>query len=242
MVTALVLFGASFSSYAINYTLNATFSDDSTVTGTLTWVSSRDDGPGGISHTFKNVSITTTSGGDNWTYFSGVTYTCTECTLYGLNKNFPEGDRIIRYDLYLKFNSDLISEGGSIDLTTDSYEYSTGVKNTRYIKSGSITEVVATPEALLNELAGLVMEINIASGISNALDSKLDSALRALDDNNENNDGAALNSMYAFCNSIQAQAGKKLSGGDANTLIDAANSIINSLDEYVVPCENYAGD
>jgi len=59
----------------------------------------------------------------------------------------------------------------------------------------------------------------------------------ALEDANQNNDGAALNSMYALCSSVEAQRGKKLSTEDADTLIIAANAVIASLDEYATPCQ-----
>jgi hypothetical protein len=94
-----------------------------------------------------------------------------------------------------------------------------------------------TPSEQIEGLTSLVLEINIQSGVSNALDSKLDSALAALDDSNEKNDGAALNSMYAFCNSVSAQSGKKITEAQADQLFAAANGIISSLDEYAPLCQ-----
>jgi hypothetical protein len=93
-----------------------------------------------------------------------------------------------------------------------------------------------SPQGLLEELAALVTEINASAGISKSLDTKLDAALIALDDTNENNDGAALQSMYAFCNSTEAQRGKKLTDEEADVLIEAANSIIAAIDENAPPC------
>jgi hypothetical protein len=87
----------------------------------------------------------------------------------------------------------------------------------------------ATPSEMLGALAETILTVNLQSGISNALDSKLDSAL---DDTNEKNDGAALNSMYAFRNNVNAQRGKKLSESQADQLIEGANGIISALDEF----------
>lgn len=93
-----------------------------------------------------------------------------------------------------------------------------------------------TTDELIEALAELVYEVNVAAGISNALDSKLGTALGALDDTNENNDGAALNSMYAFCNHVEAQRGKKLTDEQADQLIEAANAVIAALDGNAMLC------
>lgn len=58
-----------------------------------------------------------------------------------------------------------------------------------------------------------------------SLDAKLDAALNALNDVNENNDVAAINSMRAFINAVEAQRGKKISEEDADTLIADAELI-----------------
>ena len=93
-----------------------------------------------------------------------------------------------------------------------------------------------TPSELISELSDLVMSINLAAGIANSYDSKLNEAVRALDDANQNNDVAAVNAMYAFCNSVEAQRGNKISDSDASELIDAANQVIASIDEFAAPC------
>ena len=46
---------------------------------------------------------------------------------------------------------------------------------------------------------------------------------------NENNDKAAINSLQAFINAVEAQSGKKISQEDADNLIAAAQQIINIL-------------
>jgi hypothetical protein len=86
-----------------------------------------------------------------------------------------------------------------------------------------------TPEVMVQELVNTVIDLNIQSGISNALDAKLDTALSTLDDMNSNNDVAAINSLNAFINSVEAQRGNKISEEDANTLIAATEAIISKL-------------
>lgn len=94
-----------------------------------------------------------------------------------------------------------------------------------------------TPSEQLEDLATLVVDINLQAGISNSLDSKLDATLTALDDTNENNDAAAINSLYAFCSNVEAQRGKKLTVEQADQLIEGANGIISSLDENASLCQ-----
>ena len=75
---------------------------------------------------------------------------------------------------------------------------------------------------MVDEILCLVLtveDMNIQSGISNSLDAKLNAALNALDDLKSNNDIAALNSMDAFANAVEAQRGKQISEVDADILI-----------------------
>ena len=80
------------------------------------------------------------------------------------------------------------------------------------------------------DLVSMVENMNIQAGISNSLDAKLDSALNALDDVNNNNDVAALNSMSAFINAVIAQRGKQITIADANSLLAAADNVITQLE------------
>lgn len=88
----------------------------------------------------------------------------------------------------------------------------------------------------ISTLVDTVISMNIQSGISNALDAKLDSTLRALEDANGNNDVAAVNAMYAFCSAVDAQRGQKITNDQADELIEAANRVIEALDESYPPC------
>jgi hypothetical protein len=90
---------------------------------------------------------------------------------------------------------------------------------------------LADPVELLDALVAKVEEINLHHGISNALDSKLDAAQEAFTDANFNNDGAAVNSLNAFINHVMAQAGKKITQADADSLIIDAEEIILVINE-----------
>lgn len=93
----------------------------------------------------------------------------------------------------------------------------------------SLTLVPPTPEENIANLASAVMNLNLANGISNSLDSKLDTVLNALDDMNENNDAAACNSLSSFINAVEAQSGKQISESDAAALIADAMAIQDQL-------------
>lgn len=86
------------------------------------------------------------------------------------------------------------------------------------------------PEEMIQALIGTVIELSLHKGISNALDAKLDAALSALDDMNSNNDVAAANTLNAFINAVDAQRGNKITNEDADTLIAAAQAIIDKLE------------
>jgi len=85
------------------------------------------------------------------------------------------------------------------------------------------------PVELLGELAGKVFGLNLQHGIENSLDAKLDAALKALEDVNNNNDVAAINALEAFINAVEAQSGNKIATEDADVLIAAAEEIIAVL-------------
>lgn len=93
----------------------------------------------------------------------------------------------------------------------------------------AMTFAPSSPEDQLVELIGDVMALNLQQGISNSLDAKLDGALQAIDDVNENNDIAAINKLQAFINAVEAQRGNKITTEQADTLIAAAQAIIASL-------------
>jgi hypothetical protein len=85
------------------------------------------------------------------------------------------------------------------------------------------------PRELLSELVTTVVQLNLAAGISNSLDAKLNAAMAALDDTQVGNDGAAINVMFAFIHSVEAQRGKRLTNAQADSLVAAAQQIISAL-------------
>jgi hypothetical protein len=85
------------------------------------------------------------------------------------------------------------------------------------------------PPEMMTALVEAVMELNINSGISNALDAKLESALEALDSANERDDVSACNRLQAFINSVEAQRGTHLTDTDADELIEDAQEILTAL-------------
>ena len=93
----------------------------------------------------------------------------------------------------------------------------------------SATIIVQTPSEAINDLVDQVETFNLQQGIENSLDAKLDSALNALSDVNQNNNQAAINSLQAFINAVNAQRGSKITNEQADALVAVAQAIINSL-------------
>ena len=90
-------------------------------------------------------------------------------------------------------------------------------------------EVVGDPITMIVALASQVVSCNCQQGIENSLDTKLASALDALEDANANNDGAAVNKLEAFINEVEAQRGNKITDEQADALGAAAQAIIDAL-------------
>ena len=88
---------------------------------------------------------------------------------------------------------------------------------------------ILEPAELLAQLVQDVIDLDLDRGAENRLLAKLGSALQKLDDGNKNNDVALINSLEAFINAVEAQAGKKITETDADDLIDSAQKIIDLL-------------
>lgn len=88
---------------------------------------------------------------------------------------------------------------------------------------------VREPDELVAELLEEVAGFGLPSGIENSLMAKLQASMQALDDINENNDAAAINTLQAFINAVEAQRGNKISEADADALIASAQEIIDLL-------------
>ncbi|HEB14014.1 MAG TPA: hypothetical protein ENI09_01215 [candidate division WWE3 bacterium] len=101
-----------------------------------------------------------------------------------------------------------------------------GVENSQ---PDTVVVTVKTPAQAIQDLADLVETFNLQQGMTNSLDAKLDSAVNALDDLNENNDVVAVNSLYAFINAVEAQRGKSITDAQADELIEVAQRIIANI-------------
>ena len=87
------------------------------------------------------------------------------------------------------------------------------------------------PVDLLEDLVLLVITVNENNDITNSsLEAKLNAALNTLDDLNENNNVAAINTLGNFIKAVENQLDKgDISPEDAQDLIDAAQDIIDLL-------------
>ncbi|OFW04364.1 MAG: hypothetical protein A3G20_02675 [Acidobacteria bacterium RIFCSPLOWO2_12_FULL_59_11] len=89
--------------------------------------------------------------------------------------------------------------------------------------------VETPPPQAIQQLIENVISLNLQTGVENNLDAKLDAATQALNDANLNNNVAAINSLQAFINSVEAQRGVQISNADADALIAATQAIIAQL-------------
>ena len=85
------------------------------------------------------------------------------------------------------------------------------------------------PIELVLDLMQNVIDLNLQQGIENGLVAKLEAAMQSLDDINANNDVAAVNTLEAFINAVEAQRGNKITNEQADELISAAQEIIDLL-------------
>jgi hypothetical protein len=85
------------------------------------------------------------------------------------------------------------------------------------------------PIALLHMLIDDVIESVQHDGITKSLLAKLDTAIGKLEDGNDKNNKAAINSIKAFINAVEAQHGNKISEEDADNFIALAQQILDLL-------------
>ena len=86
------------------------------------------------------------------------------------------------------------------------------------------------PVEMLVELGEMVEELGLSEGVENSLLAKVEAATGVLEDDNEKNDGAAVNILGAFINAASAQSGKKIAESQAEGLIAEAAAIIEVLE------------
>ena len=193
--------------------------------GNELWVA-RYDGPGGLNDyahamvldPFGNVYVTGYSYGKR-TYndYATVKYDSSGNQLWVARYNGPGNNHDCAYAIVVDASGNVYVTGWSSGDGFSS-DYAT-------IKYSSLENV----RKALEELIAAVISLNLQQGISNSLDAKLGAALNALDDVNTNNDAAAINTLEAFINAVEAQRGGWISVPDADGLIQAAVNIIIML-------------
>lgn len=97
---------------------------------------------------------------------------------------------------------------------------------------GSFQVLVQAAAAQVTNLTLAVQSFNLAQGVENSLDTKLQNVLSALNAAKSGNAGSVCNQMGAFINDTMAQSGKQLTAAQANQLIAAAQQI-----EAVIGCQ-----
>jgi hypothetical protein len=110
----------------------------------------------------------------------------------------------------------------AIGVTTVNCSATDAINNT---VSGSFTVTVLGAVAQTNNLVIKVESFNLAQGIENSLDTKLQNVIAALNAAQGGNATNACGQLGAFINETQAQSGKKLTVAQANILIAAAQQI-----------------
>jgi len=90
-----------------------------------------------------------------------------------------------------------------------------------------------TPAGATQNLIGDVEGLNLPNGIENSLVKKLDSAIAALE---REQDIAAVNKLNAFINQVEGLKGKKIGEADADALIADAQVIICAIDPTQPNC------
>ncbi len=95
--------------------------------------------------------------------------------------------------------------------------------------SAYVFEVALDPATLFLDLAVEVEALDLPEGTENSLLANLGNAYDKLTDGNENNDVAAIGSLEAFINAVEAQRGEKIPEAAADALIAAAQKVIDRI-------------
>ncbi len=82
---------------------------------------------------------------------------------------------------------------------------------------------------LLSDLIALVKKFNLAQGIANSLDSKLQNVEKALTAVKQNDRSTGCNELSAFVNEVQAQSGKELTPDQGNQMIQGVGYVKAAL-------------
>lgn len=85
------------------------------------------------------------------------------------------------------------------------------------------------PGLKVEQMIVAVTSLDLESGLEGSLLAKLDSALHAIEDFNDANDGAACNALNAYINAVNAQRGKTIDEEDAQDLVVEAEAVLATL-------------
>lgn len=83
---------------------------------------------------------------------------------------------------------------------------------------------------ILDDLGQQVSGLDAKKGVKASLNAKLDGAMRALTDENTNNDGAAVRKLLKFIKMVEIRQGKHISDDTAVSLIERAEQVLALLD------------
>jgi len=130
------------------------------------------------------------------------------------------------------FGGSDVETGNCVEQTSDGGYVIVGTTSSSGAGSYDVYLIKLAPVGVLVEnLVDLVKIVNDESGITNSsLEAKLNPALNTLDDINDNNNVAAINTLGNFIKAVEGQRDKgDISVDDAQDLIDAAQYIIDLL-------------
>ncbi|MHC4467648.1 MAG: hypothetical protein ACYSYW_14025, partial [Planctomycetota bacterium] len=85
------------------------------------------------------------------------------------------------------------------------------------------------PEDMVNNIIENIALLNLPTSTKQSLMTSLNTSVKVLRDSNPNNDGAAINTLQAFINKIEAQRGKRITEVIADALIAEAKAIVHAL-------------
>jgi len=135
--------------------------------------------------------------------------------------------------------SGTLTEPGSIGTVTGNHSYAWPGT---YVVTVEVTDIdgsagsdtftvviLPVPDEMVDNISDDIEEMELPASVENSLTTSLDTANKVLEDSNQNNDAAAINSLEAFINKLEAQRGKKIPADVADELIAKAQEIIDAL-------------
>jgi hypothetical protein len=209
----------------VRWTVSGTFADGGSFSGFFNLDA--------VNRTSSDWSISVTGGSTAalppFTYTPANSTIRTNATINGHRiYSFRATSPSLRF-LSLPFDPDLTNAGGVSSIYVspgNSTEFTFDPSFASRLITGGTATGVLDPATLIGNLIDLVESYGLSGGIENSFVVKLDAALSALAA--EDTD-AAIAGLQDFINHAQAQSGKKLTVGQAQALIEAAEAIIAQL-------------